>query len=470
MNQEPGSFHRAREALGDYRCSVLEERIAQITKDDGASVQILGEIIAAEPLLAARVLTLASRIPGLPQSSFTLPQLLTFVGLHEVKTLALALALFAPAPDGEAEDGTVVLRQLWEHSLGCAILAGRSAVKIGNVSSQLAFLAGLVHDVGRLLLYRHSEEQYVKSAAVAREKNIPLTEAEMLAAGFNHLELGEYWCEKMALHRALGDVIRYHHEPHCMLPDSMAAEVRQTLAVVQLADLACEDQGIGSGGEGAEEKRELWSSCSFQGEKVADEVSKIKRELEASRQIFGFGPADYREASLRQRSAASSAAPLISPAKSAPANARRGQVIPFPTRSDASPKPGAYGSSKRLTILVVEDHGSLCEMLSLYLMRYGYHVRTADNGETALDLLAKEAIDVVLLDLMLPRLDGFSVLKCIRGASADTKPYVIIISAGASEKDRNRVLELGANEYMPKPFHLSRLLERIRAVEQYLIS
>jgi DNA-binding response OmpR family regulator len=48
-------------------------------------------------------------------------------------------------------------------------------------------------------------------------------------------------------------------------------------------------------------------------------------------------------------------------------------------------------------------------------------------------------------------------------------PYIIVVSAGASERDRNKVLELGANEYMPKPFHLMRLLERIQTVEKYLL-
>ena len=71
-------------------------------------------------------------------------------------------------------------------------------------------------------------------------------------------------------------------------------------------------------------------------------------------------------------------------------------------------------STKKLMILIVEDHGSLCEMLSLYFMRYGYHVRTADNGETALEILSNEEIHLVLLDLMLPRLDGFAVLKELR--------------------------------------------------------
>jgi CheY-like chemotaxis protein len=149
---------------------------------------------------------------------------------------------------------------------------------------------------------------------------------------------------------------------------------------------------------------------------------------------------------------------------------RKARVIQFPKRSRASAESDNKGPSKKLTILVVEDHGSLCEMLSLYFMRYGYHVRTANDGESALDLLDNEEIHLVLLDLMLPRMDGFAVLRQIRERSGGKPPYVIVVSAGASIKDRNLVLDLGANEYMPKPFHLMRLLERIQNVEKFLLN
>jgi CheY-like chemotaxis protein len=148
----------------------------------------------------------------------------------------------------------------------------------------------------------------------------------------------------------------------------------------------------------------------------------------------------------------------------------KARVIPFPKRHRESLGSNHKRPDKKLTILVVEDHGSLCDMLSLYFMRYGYHVRTASDGISALDLLASEEIHLVLLDLMLPGMDGFTVLRQIRERASDKPPYVIVVSAGASSKDRNLVLELGANEYMPKPFHLMRLLERIQSVEKYLLN
>jgi DNA-binding response OmpR family regulator len=160
---------------------------------------------------------------------------------------------------------------------------------------------------------------------------------------------------------------------------------------------------------------------------------------------------------------------LIVGRRKATLNAARGRVILFPLRNESEVEMQKKPSTKRLTILVVEDNGSLCEMLSLYFMRYGYHVRTADDGESALEILSSEEIHLVLLDLMLPRLDGFAVLKELRDKPKGSTPYIIVVSVGASERDRNKVLELGANEYMPKPFHLMRLLERIQTVEKYLL-
>jgi CheY-like chemotaxis protein len=475
MNEKPDSLDETRDRICDFRISPLEYKIVQIAKNDRAPVQSLGEIIAGEPLLAVRLLRLANLISGLPQPLSTVAQSISILGLDQVKALTLGISLWSLAhssteKNAESEDTSATLRQIWEHSVGCATFAGRIAPNVGTVSPRLAFVAGFLHDIGRLLLYRYSKEHYFKCTAVAMEKNIPLTEAETLACGLNHLEAGEVWSRRVELSSPVSAVIRYHHEPPCMLPDFIADEVRKVVPVVRLADLACENEGIGSGGERADGIVELWKAYNLRPEEMADELRIIKREVEAAREIFGFRREDTGKTLPLQRPAIAREAISSSERRKVAANERRGQVIRFPARNDYAPKDGENPPSRRLTILVVEDHGSLCEMLGLYLIRHGYHVRTADNGQVALDVLSKENVDLVLLDLMLPRVDGFAVLKRVRETHEDTKPYIIVVSAGASEKDRNRVLELGANEYMPKPFHLIRLLERIQAVEKYLLN
>jgi DNA-binding response OmpR family regulator len=148
-----------------------------------------------------------------------------------------------------------------------------------------------------------------------------------------------------------------------------------------------------------------------------------------------------------------------------------GQLVKFPARKPGEEERAAgEAPGKKLTILVAEDHGSLRDIVSLHLRHHGYHIRTANDGKAALDILAVEKVHLVLLDLMLPQVDGFEVLRRLQEEKEDTSPYVIVISARTTEEDVKRVLKLGGNEYLTKPFHLSPLLERIQAVEARLLS
>jgi DNA-binding response OmpR family regulator len=110
-------------------------------------------------------------------------------------------------------------------------------------------------------------------------------------------------------------------------------------------------------------------------------------------------------------------------------------------------------------ILVVEDDATLREGLRTVLTKAGYAVTTAIRGETALKLIREEPFDLVILDLMLPGLDGSYVLEHAR-EEGFTAP-VIILSARASVEDRIRGLRTGADDYVVKPFDLGELLARI---------
>ncbi len=113
------------------------------------------------------------------------------------------------------------------------------------------------------------------------------------------------------------------------------------------------------------------------------------------------------------------------------------------------------------TILIVEDDPSIMLGLRLNLTRAGYRVRTADDGHRALAELARERPDLLLLDLMLPGVDGLEILQRVR-AEDETLPVVVLTALGA-EGDKIRGLDLGANDYVTKPFSVAELLARVRA-------
>ncbi len=120
------------------------------------------------------------------------------------------------------------------------------------------------------------------------------------------------------------------------------------------------------------------------------------------------------------------------------------------------------GNGIARTILVVEDDPSITMGLELNLRAEGYRVVVAHDGEEGLAAARKEEIDLLILDVMLPRLNGFEVLRILRGEGSLLP--VLMLSARGAEMDKVMGLELGAEDYVTKPFGLAELLARVRAI------
>ncbi|MGE4272223.1 MAG: response regulator transcription factor [Desulfitobacterium sp.] len=114
-------------------------------------------------------------------------------------------------------------------------------------------------------------------------------------------------------------------------------------------------------------------------------------------------------------------------------------------------------------ILLVEDDVMIQELVTFNLEREGYTVETVDEGKSALEFLKKEKPDLILLDVMLPELDGFEVCKAIRGNTETANLPIIMLSARDEIADKVVGLELGADDYITKPFSPRELLARIKA-------
>jgi len=113
------------------------------------------------------------------------------------------------------------------------------------------------------------------------------------------------------------------------------------------------------------------------------------------------------------------------------------------------------------TILVVDDEPSIGEVVSIYLQRAGYQVIVARDGQAALEALERQPPDLVVLDLMLPKVDGLEIARRLR-AQGDTP--IIMLTAKREESDRITGLEMGADDYVVKPFSPQELVSRVKAV------
>jgi two-component system KDP operon response regulator KdpE len=112
-------------------------------------------------------------------------------------------------------------------------------------------------------------------------------------------------------------------------------------------------------------------------------------------------------------------------------------------------------------ILLIEDDAALRDMVRASLERGGHRVSTAADGRAGLEALRSADLDIVLLDIGLPFVDGWRILATLEG---HRQPSVIVISARGDEQDKVRALDLGADDYLTKPFGADELLARVRAV------
>jgi DNA-binding response OmpR family regulator len=117
--------------------------------------------------------------------------------------------------------------------------------------------------------------------------------------------------------------------------------------------------------------------------------------------------------------------------------------------------------AKRTTILTADDDPQLLRLVSRNLELEDYEVITANNGQQALEMIESQMPDLVLLDVMMPKMDGFTVCQRVRAFSVVP---ILLITARGQDQDKVRGLDLGADDYLTKPFSVDELLARVRAV------
>jgi CheY-like chemotaxis protein len=126
---------------------------------------------------------------------------------------------------------------------------------------------------------------------------------------------------------------------------------------------------------------------------------------------------------------------------------------------DNMPAPGT-------SILVVDDEPQVVWVLQFSLEAEGYQTFAANNGVEALSEISEHRPTLMVLDIMMPTMDGWSVLEAMTKLPPEERPRVVVVSALASLRDRAKAAELGADAYVPKPFNVDELLEVLHDLEQ----
>ena len=218
-------------------------KITELVNDPKSSAKDLARVITDDQILTARLLKLVnSSFYGLPQRISTVTGAIVLIGFDAIRNLLLTTSVF-DLFTGRNKKEQQKQEQLWDHSLGCAV----GAKVIGNYlrydNLEELFVAGLLHDIGKIVEMMFQSEKFSKVAAAIRRENILMIRAEIRILGYTHAEIGKLLAEKWNLPSKLVQIIAHHHQP------TDAGSFAMEAAIVHLADIFCRALNMGSGGD-----------------------------------------------------------------------------------------------------------------------------------------------------------------------------------------------------------------------------
>ena len=245
------------------------------------SARDVSRLISTDQALTAKILKLAnSAFYGFPREISTVNHAVVVLGFETVKSLGLSVSVLERFARGGGEESTFDRQKFWEHSIACGVGARLLAGKLRYRVQGEAFAAGILHDIGKLILSQYFSEEFAEIMKLVSEQDLYIGKAEEMVLGVTHAEIGYWLAERWNLPGQLVDTIAFHHAPGRL---KKAAELP---SLIHLADFLCRRERIGDGGG-----RRLPSL-----DPAALRTFGIHEEPKAAiRRIFGYGELLHRE-------------------------------------------------------------------------------------------------------------------------------------------------------------------------------
>ncbi len=219
-------------------------RIIELTEDSDSTVKDLEKEILMDQSLTSKVLRLAnSAYYGYPRKINTISQATILLGFNTIKSIALASTV-SKYLNKELKGYALGKCELWKQSQTCAIISRYIAQKKQFPNIEQAYIAGLLRDIGKIILNQYVESQYIEIMEKVKEEDIPFVDIEREILGFDHAQVGKKVAEKWNFPKDLVEAIGLHHTPE------KAKENIYLVSIVHVADAITMMMGIGLGIEG----------------------------------------------------------------------------------------------------------------------------------------------------------------------------------------------------------------------------
>lgn len=256
-------------------------RIKEVLEDESASANQIAKVVSTDMSLSAKLIKLVnSPLYGFPQTIDSISRAVALVGAKELSTLALGISAINYFKDIPSE--LVDMKTFWRHSITCGIFAKILAGTQKGLSPERFFIAGLLHDVGRLIMFKKLPYASTEAMLFARENSIPLIEAERSVMDFCHTDISTPLLESWKFPEGLSNMINFHHNP-MEFPNPLEP------AVIHVADNLTNAVEIAQGGmyvlPGLDE--EAWGLLGIEPEPfLRDAVEKYKEQIDTILSAF----------------------------------------------------------------------------------------------------------------------------------------------------------------------------------------
>jgi putative nucleotidyltransferase with HDIG domain len=258
-------------------------RLSSVVADPRSSSADVGRVIAEDPGLTARLLKLVnSAMYGFPSKIETVSHAISIVGTTQLQDLALAtsvIRLFASMPQE-----LVTMESFWRHSVACGVAARALASRRREVNVERFFVAGLLHDIGRPIMYMQVPDVARAAMTRSRETGEPLYVVEHALLGFDHSHVGHALLDQWKLPPSLREAVAQHHFPE------RASRFPVEAAVVHVADLIVNALRFGSSGEPGIPPlhQKSWDAIGVPATVLDDVIGEVEQHYEAAVQVMAL--------------------------------------------------------------------------------------------------------------------------------------------------------------------------------------
>jgi len=230
-------------------------KVAKQLEDLDTKVEDLAATISTDQALTTKLLKLCNSAKyGYSKKIVTIKDAIPKLGFKTIKSL-IFLTISQSVLYQELKGYDLEKESLWENSVSCAVYA-RYLAKLSNYPDpETAFTAGLIRDIGKLIVHEYIGESYEQIVDIVNTKNVSFSEAESEVLEFNHCEIGAKVAEKWNFPTVLIDAIRYHHSPNLVI--NMPEKDKQLISIVHVADAVTMMLGSGMGNDGMMYKIEM---------------------------------------------------------------------------------------------------------------------------------------------------------------------------------------------------------------------